>query len=264
MATFVDPVADAAEACEGLRGLAHATRAFEDPADTYRVLSEVSGSVRLLRQVLDQLSRAHADHRDIAFTDDRAPAEAVALAAADELHQAADGLDEVADRVMRAHEASGRIAWHTHTNPEPERSRRWVNVVFLQGSEADVVLDLIDVEGVQAGIAHLAQWDFGDETTGAAFVNGEVYDELPGGQWDRSFEADGYVLTYNPQMGYVGLVREHPDTVPDPSYDEDVVAARDAFSGVTSESPRRAAEGTDWFAPPTGGAAASSSVGRSL
>ena len=118
MATFVDPVADAAEAYEGLRGLAHATRAFEDPADTYRVLGEVSGSVRLLRQVLDQLSRAHADHRDIAFTDD-------------------------------------------------------------------------------------------------------------------------------------------------PSHDVDVVAARDALSEVTSESPRRAAEGTDWFAPKAGGAA-SSSVGRSL
>lgn len=263
MATFVDPVADAAEAYEGLRGLAHATRAFEDPADTYRVLGEISGVVRLLRQVLDQLSRAHADHRDIAFTDDRAPAEAVALAAADELHQAADGLDEVVDRVMRAHEASGRIAWHTHTSPEPEPSWRWVNVVFLQGSEADEVLDLIDVEGVQAGIAHLAQWDFGDETTAAAFVNGEVYDELPGGQWDRSFEADGYVLTYNPQMGYVGLVREHPDTTPTPD-EEEVVAAREAFSGVKSESPRRAAPGGDWFTPPTGGAAASSAVGRSL
>lgn len=51
MATFVDPVADAAEAYEGLRGLAHATRAFEDPVVMYRVLGEVSGSVRLLRQV---------------------------------------------------------------------------------------------------------------------------------------------------------------------------------------------------------------------
>ena len=135
--------------------------------------------------------------------------------------------------------------------------------MFLQGSEADEVLELIDVEGVQAGIAHLAQWDFGDETTGAAFVNGEVYDELPGGQWDRSFEADEYVLTYNPQMGYVGLVREHPDTTPTPD-EEEVLAARDAFSGVTSESPRRAAEGTDWFAPKVGGGATSSSVGQSL
>lgn len=63
MATFVDPVADAAEAYEGLRGLAHATRTFENPADTYRVLGEVSGALQLLRQVLDQLSCAHTDHQ---------------------------------------------------------------------------------------------------------------------------------------------------------------------------------------------------------
>ena len=226
MATFVDPVAYTAEAFEGLRGLAHATRTFEDPANTYRLLGAVSGSVRLLRQVLDQLSRAHANHHDIAFTKDRVQAETVALAAADELHQAADGLNEVGDRVMRAHEASGRIAWHTHSSPEPVCSRRWLNVVFLQGAAADEVLELIDVEGVQTGIVYLAQWDFGDETTGAAFVNGEVYGQLPSGQGDRSFEADGYVLTYNPQMGYVGLIREHPDSTP--TADEDVVSARDA------------------------------------
>lgn len=81
MATFDDPVADAAETYRGLRGLAHATRTFENPADTYRGVGEVSGSVRLLRQVLDQLPRAHADHRAIAFTDD-----GVAAEAADELH----------------------------------------------------------------------------------------------------------------------------------------------------------------------------------
>ena len=69
MATFVDPVADAAEACEGLRGLAHTTRLFEDPADTYRGLGEVSGSVRLLRQVLGQLPRAHANRHDLEFND---------------------------------------------------------------------------------------------------------------------------------------------------------------------------------------------------
>ena len=43
MATFVDPVSDAAEAHEGLRGLTHATRTFENPADTYRVFGEVIG-----------------------------------------------------------------------------------------------------------------------------------------------------------------------------------------------------------------------------
>lgn len=46
----------------------------------------MSGSVWLLRQVLDQLSRTHAAHRAIAFIDDGVAAEAVALAVADELH----------------------------------------------------------------------------------------------------------------------------------------------------------------------------------
>lgn len=46
------------------------------------------------------------------------------------------------------------------------------------------------------------------------------------------------MLTYNPQMGYVDLVREHPDPTPIP--EEGAEAARDAFSGVTSETPQRA------------------------
>ena len=124
MATFVDTVADVAEAYEGFCGLADGTRTFEDPADTYPVLGDVSGAVRLSRQVLDQLSRAHADHHSIALTDDRIPAVALGLATAGKLHQAAEGLDEVGDRVMRTHEASGRITWYTHSSPEPERSRR--------------------------------------------------------------------------------------------------------------------------------------------
>ena len=111
MAAFVDTVADGAEAYEVLCGLADGTRTFEDPADTYWVLGDVSGSVRLLRQVLDQLSHAYAGHRSIAFTDDRIPAVALVLTTAAEVHHAADGLDEVGDRVTRTHEASGRITW---------------------------------------------------------------------------------------------------------------------------------------------------------
>ena len=124
MAAFVDTVADAAEAYEGVCWLADGIRTFEDPADTYRVLGDISGAVRLSRQVLDQLSRAHADHHSIALTDDRIPAVALALATADKLYQAADGLDEVGDWVMRTHEASGLIMWYTDSSPEPKRSRR--------------------------------------------------------------------------------------------------------------------------------------------
>ena len=58
MPTFQNPTAGAAEASEALRGLAHATRVFEDPADTYAVLGDLLAGVRSLRQVLDQLATA--------------------------------------------------------------------------------------------------------------------------------------------------------------------------------------------------------------
>ena len=111
--------------------MTHASHTFEDPADTYRVLGEVSDSVRLLRQVRNQLSRAHADRRSTAFTDDRVPAGAVALAAADELHHAADGPDKVEDRAMRAHEASGRIA-ELYNQCEPAERRILNRALFTR------------------------------------------------------------------------------------------------------------------------------------
>ncbi|WP_227480959.1 hypothetical protein [Thermobifida fusca] len=117
MPTFHDPLADAAEASEALRGLAHASRVFDDPADTYRVFGDLVAGVRSLRQVLDQLASTHLNARDRAFDDDGNPAAgaAAALAAADELHQAGTLLDQAHDRLDAAFSHSGRIAWH----PEP-------------------------------------------------------------------------------------------------------------------------------------------------
>lgn len=54
MPTYHDPLQDAAEASEALRGLAHASRVFDNPADTYGVLGDLLSRVRSLRQVLDQ------------------------------------------------------------------------------------------------------------------------------------------------------------------------------------------------------------------
>ena len=56
---------------------------------------------------------------------------------------------------------------------------RWMNVVFLQGEEADAVLDMIEQVGPGMAIHHLSQWDYGDETRDAALVNGYVYNEIP-------------------------------------------------------------------------------------
>ena len=95
MPTFQNPTVDAAEASEALRGLAHASRVFEDPADTYAVLGDLLAGVRSLRQVLDQLATTHLTNRVRAHDDagDQTAGATYALAAAAELQQAAALLD---------------------------------------------------------------------------------------------------------------------------------------------------------------------------
>ncbi len=128
----------------------------------------------------------HLTHRDRAHNDDgdHFAGSQSASAAAEELHRAGALLDQVHDRLDAAFAHSGRIAWHPEPAPSQEVSvevsaRRWVSVVFLQGSEADEVLDLIDRDGTDAGIEHLQGFDYGEETTDAALENGYVYDEPP-------------------------------------------------------------------------------------
>lgn len=400
MPTFNDPLADAAEASEALRGLAHASRVFDDPADTYRVFGDLVAGVRSLRQVLDQLATTHLNARDRAFDDDGNPVAgaASALAAADELHQAGTLLDEAYDRLDAAFSHSGRIAWHPepvvdrdssrqrlaarldgdpatttvqagtltlavwpdapvgehqryayritdtttgqalegrdlftgagtpvdpdhairdlatylsaagearhhaldHPGSSPEQEglfpawvteaartntdalaelsdhdptepvagptqvgRRWLNVAFLQGEEADAVLDLIDRDGADAAIEHLSGYDYGEETTQAALENGYVHDDQPPASGtDRTVQDGGYALTYNHALGHVGLYREF-DTPPAPALHE----VEQPASAVVNEHPhrnpaparnasaaRRAALGADrdWYAHPAG------------
>lgn len=412
MPTFHDPLADAAEASEALRGLAHASRVFENPADTYTVFGDLTAGLQSLRQVVDQLANAHLSHQGRAFDDDGNPAAgaADALAAADELHEAGTLLDQAHDRLSAAFTHSGRIAWnlrptpeqaavrerlaarldgdpttatttvqagtltfavwpdapmgehqryayritdtttgqavegrdlftgagapvepdralrdlaiflsaagdarqhaldhpgsspeneglfpawvaeaartntdalaelseHGLAEPEPTAGRRWLNVVFLQGDEADAVLDLIDRDGTDAAIEHLAQWDYGDETTDAALENGYIYDDQPPASGtDRTVAAAGYAVAYNHALSHVGLYRQF-DTPPDPALLVDPPApetnsirtepSRDAQQAAPmhgGREARRAALGADrdWFAAPSRGSAGS---GRGL
>ncbi len=126
MPTFDDPRTDAAEASAALRGLAHATRAFDDPADTYQVIGDLLAGVRSLRQVLDQLANARIAHRARAHDDagNQLAGASSVLAAADELHQAGTLLDIVEWRLDAASQHSGRIAWHpARPQPTPSMAR---------------------------------------------------------------------------------------------------------------------------------------------
>lgn len=259
MPTFYDPGADAGEASEALRGLAHATRTIEHPQDMYSVLGDLLSGVRSLRQVFDQLASAHASNRELAFDDygDHASGSADALAAADELHQTATLIHQAEDRLNVAMSAAGRIAWHTEPSTEQVPVRRWISVVFLQGSEADEVLDMIDRNGPDTAIEHLRNWDYGDERTDAAMENGHVYDLPPAGVLDREVRDGDYQMNYNHSFGHVGLYRLHTIEPGDVLDDEPTRAAM-----AHAEAMRAVPDGS-WFEHP-GVAAVKQSRGLGL
>lgn len=91
MPTFHDPSADAEEARQALRGLAHASMRIDDPDVLYGVVGELLGAARSLEQSLIQLGGASLTYQGRAAHDDgdRNLGAADAWAAADALRQAA-------------------------------------------------------------------------------------------------------------------------------------------------------------------------------
>ena len=216
MPTFFDSTADAAEASEALRGLAHASRGFDQPAEMYGVIGDLSSGMRSLRQALDQIADVHERKAPHAFNDDgnHEAGARDALATAEELRQAAKPVDRAYDRLAEGFIAAGRIAWHPEPVVEEAAPSRWVNVVFLQGDEADWPLRILGELGHVDAVDYLAQWDYGDETTQAALENGYVYDEPGEGTNDQVAISGDYALVINPHIGYVSLLRRYtePDT----------------------------------------------------
>jgi len=218
----------AANASTAMREMAYATSVIDDPADLYPLIGELLGSLRSVVQITDQLAHAHMHHRGRARSENGDPALGAheadgatwALVRARELLDAAEGAVDLASQ------SAGQVAW-----VPAERSERWLNVVFLQGADAERVLEILERSGAPAAIRHLAQWDLGDETTEAALVNGYVYEGIPTCPTDRTAEggASGYALIHNPTLGYVSLLRRfrcHPNSEEHPSQPEK--AAREA------------------------------------
>lgn len=126
MVDYDRPVASADDAAEHLRALAHATRHFEDPGDTYWVVGDLGAIIRRLQGVLVNVASAHTNHRELAHTDDgnRLEGRKHAHDAAMALRQASRLLEDVGLLVNDAQSHSGRIAWHGATPAErdgPER-----------------------------------------------------------------------------------------------------------------------------------------------
>ncbi|GAA3040035.1 hypothetical protein [Microbacterium dextranolyticum] len=256
MPSYENPLADAAEASEALRGLAHATRTWNDPADTYGVIGELAAGIRSLHQILGQLATVHTARRDHVSADDgdRASGAQAAAAAAAGFQQAAALIDQADDQLSAAFAESGRIVWH----PSPAPAEQWITVVFLQGEEADRPLRLLGELGHVDAVDYLAQWDYGDETTQAALENGYVYDEPGAGTNDQVVTSGDYALVINPHVGYVSLLRR---TEPAPEAEEVETLAPPAMDGSellasysSSDAPKRASvqpakRDRSWFEP---------------
>ena len=222
MPTFFDSTADAAEASEALRP-AHASRGFDRPAEMYGVIGDLSSGMRGGRR-LDEIADVHERKAAHAFNDDGSHEAGVrdALAAAEELRQAANLVDRAYDRLAEGFIAAGRIAWRPDPATEEAAPSRWVNVVFLQGEEADRPLRILGELGQVHAVDYLAQWDYGDETTQAALENGYVYDEPGEGTNDRVALSGDYALVINPHVGYVSLLRRYTETEAEPQDAEPV------------------------------------------
>ncbi|GAA1611640.1 hypothetical protein [Leucobacter chromiireducens] len=258
MAPTDPPVVDAATAYQALRSLAHSTTQFENPADTYPVTGELLGGVRALEQVMRHVATAHTVHEGQASTDrgDAADGLQAAQLAAVELRAAAALLGQAEACLDAASQHSGRIAWQPAT-PKHLAAPRWVNIVFFEGHEADRLLNLLDRDGSDAVITELTGYDFGEETTQAALVNGYIYDEVPTGALDRVVTRDDYTLTYNYDLGHVSLHRAHHPAEPEP---ERVAAPQPPVQRASRA--RDIEDADDWFAPAP--APLSTRVGRSL
>jgi hypothetical protein len=113
MPPFSRPSVGADQACEALRGLAHATRFIDGPTEILAVLGSLSRGLASLEQALHQLGHFHdapagkrARMTGYAGTD-RAASYQVAW----ELHRAAEVVHQVAAGLDRAHEIEATIAY---------------------------------------------------------------------------------------------------------------------------------------------------------
>jgi hypothetical protein len=119
MPTFNDPVADADELREAVRGLAHATRTIDDPTAIYAVLGSVCSALASLSQSLHQLGEFHdgPTRKQAWMNGDASAGRAASFRESWELHRAAEMVHQVAECVDRAHEIEATIAYDIRDHP---------------------------------------------------------------------------------------------------------------------------------------------------
>lgn len=75
---------------------------------------------------------------------------------------------------------------------------KFEEVVFMQGDEASEPLNVLMNQGPEQALEYLKQWHSPGSHEGT--------DELKHGSSDFTHEQDGYTMSWNPYVGYIGLV----------------------------------------------------------
>jgi len=77
---------------------------------------------------------------------------------------------------------------------------KYEDVVFMQGEEADEPLEILKTQGEDAAIQYLMQWHDSGNHMGSQ--------ELGHGSNDQTYEKDGYHMSWNFPLNYIGLAYE--------------------------------------------------------
>jgi hypothetical protein len=80
---------------------------------------------------------------------------------------------------------------------ETTDTERYEDVVYMQGQEADEVMDILNNDGRDAAMEYLKQWHEPGNHMGRT--------ELGHGTGDKTHEKDGYIMFWNPYLPYIGL-----------------------------------------------------------
>ena len=77
--------------------------------------------------------------------------------------------------------------------------KKYLNIIFLQGEDAEEVLEIIRSQGESVAMNYLKEWDMGDSC--------DESETHPAGRSDSSFIRGDYIMNYNDSLSYVGLCR---------------------------------------------------------
>lgn len=121
---------------------------------------------------------------------------------------------------------------------ESTDQERYENVVFAQGDDATEPLKILNNEGPEAALEYLKQWHYPGEHEGT--------NKLSQGSSDQTFEKDGYIMSWNAPIGYIGLQYDsqqgseapmNENDIDEPPTRSDDPNASDIMSNLSSKEP---------------------------